>query len=89
MSVDTGGEKVLENLKNSKKTVGVKQSQKAIESGSVIKVYIAKDAEDKVVRSIINLCQESSIIIEYVDDMKQLGKACGVDVGASTVCVLK
>jgi ribosomal protein L7Ae-like RNA K-turn-binding protein len=29
------------------------------------------------------------IRIEYVDTMKQLGKAVGIEVGASAVCILR
>ena len=35
------------------------------------------------------LCRKNSLEITYVDNMKLLGKTCGIDVGAAAVCVLK
>ena len=79
---------MLEFLRNSKKTVGLKQSIKAIQNGSVGTCILAKDAEEKVVKGIRELCEKKSIEITYIDDMKKLGKACDIDVGASVVCIL-
>jgi len=80
---------VIENLKNSKKTVGVKQSLKALENKSVTITFIAKDADEKVIGNIKDFCQKNSIEIVFVDNMKQLGKACGIEVGAAVACLLK
>jgi large subunit ribosomal protein L7A len=80
---------VLESLKNGKKTIGLRQSQKAVEEGLVNVAFIARDAEEKIIRNIKELCENSSIEIIYVDNMKQLGKACGIEVGAAIACLLK
>ncbi|KNY29130.1 ribosomal L7Ae/L30e/S12e/Gadd45 family protein [Pseudobacteroides cellulosolvens] len=80
---------MLESIKSSKKTIGIRQSMKAVENGLADTVYIAKDADEKVVRSIKELCSSSDIEIVYIDTMKQLGKACGIEVGAAVACVLK
>jgi large subunit ribosomal protein L7A len=80
---------VLDELKNGRKTVGIKQSLKAVEAGTARLLFIAKDADEKVVGNLKVLAQNSSIEIVYVDTMKQLGKACGIEVGASAACLLK
>jgi len=80
---------VLENLKSSKKTVGLKQSMKVLENDAVKQVFIAKDADERVVGKIKELCQKSNIPVIDVDTMKLLGKACGIDVGAAVACILK
>jgi len=80
---------VLESLKTSKKTIGVRQSIKAVENGLVQMVFIAKDADEKVVRNIKEICAANDVRIIYVDSMKQLGKASGIEVGAAVTCVLK
>lgn len=80
---------MLESIKSSKKTIGIRQSIKAVENGLADTVYIAKDADEKVVRSIKELCSNNEIEIVYIDTMKQLGKACGIEVGAAVACVLK
>jgi large subunit ribosomal protein L7A len=81
--------KVLEELKNIRRTIGIKQTLKAVEIGTAKTVYIAKDADEKVVGPLKELCRKDSIEVVYVENMKQLGKACGIDVGAATVCLLK
>ncbi|NMM63494.1 50S ribosomal protein L7ae-like protein [Clostridium sp. P21] len=71
------------------KVVGVKQTIKAIKAGDVKIVYIAKDADDKFIQPIKLLVSEESLETVYVDSMKELGKLCGIDVGAATAAVLK
>lgn len=80
---------MLDDLKHYKKAVGVKQSTKAVENGTAVNVLIARDSEQRVVRGIIELCEQNSIPVTYVDSMKQLGKACGIDVEAAVACILK
>ena len=80
---------VFEQLKNSSRTVGLKQSTKAVEQGIVKTAFVAKDAEEKVVRGFKELCTKKSVEIIYVDTMKELGKYCGIDVEAAVACLLK
>lgn len=80
---------MLESLKDANKAVGVKQTVKAIEKGSAKVVFVAKDAEERVVGKVIELCNKRSIEIKYVDTMKMLGKACNIDVGAAVACTLE
>ncbi len=68
--------------------VGVKQSYKAVTSGKAVILYIAKDAEQHVVRPLVELAAQFSVPIEYIDTMKELGKACKIDVGAATAVLM-
>lgn len=78
-----------ETLKRTKhKTVGVKQTQRALEKGSVLRVYIAKDAESHVLRPILEQCRDQGIEVLEVQTMTELGKACGIEVGAAVVALL-
>lgn len=78
-----------ETLKKTKhKTVGVKQTQRALEKGSVIRVYIAKDAEVHVLRPIVDQCNAQGIEVLEVPTMTELGKACGIEVGSAVVALL-
>ena len=81
--------KVLEDLKVKEKAIGIKQSVKAVENGTAKLVYIAKDADEKVVSVLKELCRKNSLEIIYIENMKLLGKTCGIDVGAAAVCELK
>ena len=69
--------------------VGVKQSLKAMHENKVLKLYIAKDVEQHVVRSLIKLAREKEIEIIYVNSMLELGKVCNIDVGAATAVIVK
>lgn len=69
--------------------VGVKQSIKAMIAGKAVKVFIARDAEQHVVRPIVEMAARFSVPIEYIDTMKELGKACKIDVGAATAVLMK
>lgn len=76
-------------LRKSKKKIGLKECCRAVESGKAAKAYVASDAEEKVIRNIIELCNSKTVEVVYVDTMINLGKASGIDVGASVVVVLK
>lgn len=80
---------MLDELKNAKKVVGVKQSLRALEKDEVKKAFVAKDADERVVGSFKQLCQSRGIEIEYVDTMKVLGKACNIEVGSAVAAILK
>lgn len=84
-----GTQEVLEVLKGSNKAIGIKQTLKAVENGTAAKVFIAMDADEKITGNLKELCRANAIEIIYVDTMKQLGKAVGIEVGASAACILK
>ncbi|MDR9755167.1 MAG: ribosomal L7Ae/L30e/S12e/Gadd45 family protein [Thermoanaerobacterales bacterium] len=38
---------------------------------------------------LVKCCQEKGVEIIYVDSMQELGKACGIKVGAASASILK
>lgn len=72
-----------------KRIVGLKQTVKAVKSDKAEKVYIAKNADDFVRDSVLDACKNRDVQIIYINTMKELGEACGIDIGASTAAVLK
>lgn len=80
---------MLDKLNTEDKVVGAKQVRRSIEDGIAEKVFIAKDADEKVTGNIKKICEEKSIDIIYVDSMNELGEACGIDVSAATAALLK
>lgn len=72
-----------------KRVVGTNQVKRALANEKVEKVYIARDAEKKVVKEIIELCNKKGIEIIYVDTMKKLGQLCNIDVSAASAALLK
>ena len=80
---------MLESLRGKNKIVGIKQTAKAVAAGNVKTVFIANDADTKVVENLVEQCKIDSIEIVYVESMKQLGKACGIEIGAAAAALLK
>jgi large subunit ribosomal protein L7A len=72
-----------------KKVVGIKQSIKSIKSGEGKTVFVAMDADAKLIQQVVKLAEEYSLEVIYVNSMKELGKLCGIDVGAATAVLLK
>lgn len=73
----------------SKKTIGTKQTLKALEKGLAKKVFIASDAEQHVTKPLLHLCEEKGVPVIMVDTMKNLGKACGIDVGCASAALIE
>jgi len=71
------------------KTVGTKQTLKAIQKGLPRVVYVARDADEHVLRELLRLCREKNVEVVYADSMAKLGQACGIQVGAASAAVLE
>lgn len=71
-----------------RRAVGTKQALKAAARGATGAVYVARDAEPHVVRSLIEACEQKQIRVYHVDSMGDLGRACGIKVGAAAVAIL-
>ena len=52
-------------------------------------LYVAKDANAKLISPIIQLAQEKNIDIVEISTMKELGKISGIDVKSSAVLTLE
>ena len=79
---------MLSRLKTGDKLVGVNQVRKAVIKGTAKAVFIAEDSERRIVISIRELCESNDVEIIPVSTMKELGKACGIDVGAAAAVLL-
>lgn len=72
-----------------KRTIGTNQTTKALQQGQAEVVYVAKDAEYRVIDPIVSLANQWGLNVVWVDTMKELGKACGIEVGAAAAAVIK
>ena len=79
----------LDTLKTALTAIGVKQATKVVGRGQAQVVYLALDAEPRVTQSLRSLCVARSVPVEEVASMTELGKACGIAVGAAAVAVIK
>ena len=80
---------MLSELHTAHKVIGVKQSKKAIRDGKAAEVFVALDAEKRVVGPIYELCNEMDAKLTEITTMTELGDAAGIDVGAAVVTVLR
>lgn len=71
------------------RTVGLKQTQRALEKGCVRRVFVAKDAETHVIRPVLEWCNSHNVECVEVPTMRELGKACGIEVGTAVAGILK
>ena len=83
------GLEVLAALKEKKRTIGTKQTMKAVDKNQAAIVFVAGNADRRVTEPLIDICQAKGITVETVESMDALGKACGVDVGTASAAVLK
>ncbi len=80
---------MLAELLNSPKVVGAKQVKRAIELGAAGKVYLAEDADPRVTQPVAALSRERGIPLQTVPSMKELGRVCGIAVGAAVAALMK
>ena len=67
--------------------VGARQTAKAIKKREVKEIYVATDADQKITDEIIALAEAYDVPYQEVDSMKDLGTACGIEVGTSTAAI--
>ena len=72
-----------------KKVIGVKQAIKAIKDGKGTVLYVAKDAERKIIIPLVELALRNEVKVIEIDTMRDLGKMCGIDVKSSATLILE
>ncbi|HEU4964889.1 MAG TPA: ribosomal L7Ae/L30e/S12e/Gadd45 family protein [Bacilli bacterium] len=80
---------VLHRIRETEWLVGINQTAKALKQHIVQELFVAKDADEQLVSRIALLAQQHQMPITWVETMKQLGNACGIEVGAATAAIVK
>jgi len=84
------GERMLSELEcASNKVVGTKQVLKALEGNTAKKVFVAEDIDPDLRAKLINAASAANCDLCSIQSMKELGKACGIQVGAAAAAILK
>lgn len=78
----------LPDLSGKKVVVGAKQLRKALQNGQARQVFLAINADPAVTAPIEALCGEMNIRPTWVRSMQELGRACGIEVGAAAAAVV-
>ena len=81
--------KNLALLSQKKLAVGAKQLRKALHSGTAEQVFLARNADPAITEPLLALCERYSTPVLWVQTMKELGHACGIEVGASAAAAVK
>ncbi|MBM7610203.1 50S ribosomal protein L7ae-like protein [Ureibacillus composti] len=71
----------------SKTIIGTKQAVKAMRAGQVTELFVALDADNWVTDQVVVLAKEIGVPVCLVESKKELGKACGIQVGAAVVAI--
>ena len=78
----------LADLKKFKTVVGAKQLRKALENGRAKFVFMAKNADPALTEPIEALCKRNHVSYAWVRSMQDLGRACGIEVGAAAAAAV-
>lgn len=79
---------MLEQLNTKRKVVGIKQLRKSLKDGLVCRVFMAQNADPCLTDPLIEECRRCGVELVFVPTMAELGKACGISVGASAAGIL-
>lgn len=79
---------MLEELRQAQKVVGSKQARRALRDGRAKKIYIARDADPRILQPLVQEAVRAGVRVAQADSMKLLGEACGIAVGAAIAAVV-
>ena len=78
-----------ERLTSNRKVIGTKQLRKAPKAGRVRTAYVAADADPILREPLIEQCRSADVELVEVATMKELGRLCGIHVGAACAALLR
>lgn len=79
---------MLTQLEHGDKVAGVKQTRRALQDGRAKELFLARDADPGLTEPLARLAGERGIPVQWVDSMRELGRACGIAVGAAVAAAL-
>ena len=79
---------VLSEIPMQKMVVGAKQLRKALTTGRANRVYLARNADPAITEPLADMCREYHIECAWVPSMLDLGKSCGIEVGAAAAAAV-
>ena len=77
-----------ERLTSNRKVIGTKQLRKALKAGRVRTAYVAADADPILREPLIEQCRSADVELVEVATMKELGRLCGIHVGAAGISLI-
>ena len=78
----------LPDLTQFRVIVGAKQLRKALQKGVCRYVFLAENADPAITEPVAALCGQNGVPLTWVGSMADLGRACGIEVGAAAAAVI-
>ncbi len=78
----------LAEMQKNKVVVGAKQLRKALEKGDAKFVCLAKNADPSITEPLEEKCLALHVPYRWVSSMAELGKLCGIEVGAAAAAAI-
>lgn len=66
---------------------GLRQTRKAVLSGAANCVLLAKNADPGLTGPLAALCRDTQVPVRWISTMRELGRTCGLTVGAAAAAV--
>lgn len=80
---------MIQELSGSNKVVGAKQAKRALRDGRAVRLYMAMDANPRLLQPLVQEAVNRQVPVSQVPTMKELGAACGIAVGAAVAVLTK
>ena len=78
----------LPDLSKNRIVVGTKQLRKALLNDRARCVFLAENADPAITELLEKLCVEKQVPVTWVPSMADLGRACGIEVGAAAAAAV-
>ena len=79
----------LRFLQGKQLAVGARQLKKALAAGRTKQVFLARNADPVLTEPIAELCRRQEAEVLWVLTMEDLGRACGIEVGAAAAAAVE
>ncbi len=66
---------------------GLKESTRAVKAGRAKMAYVAENADAHIRLPFVDICREKNVPVTFIPTCRELGIACGIDVGAAVAVV--
>ena len=80
---------MIQELSGPNKVVGAKQAKRALKDGRAVRLYMAMDADPRLLQPLVQEAVNRQVPVSQVPTMKELGAACGIAVGAAVAVLTK
>ena len=74
---------------STRRIAGTRQIVRAAAQGRLERVFLAKDADERVREQIVAACEAADVPIEEAQSMRALGEACRIAVKTAAAGILK